>query len=113
TVGGHRRLVGLEVDAEMRTLPEGSQPLVDEGRKAAALVLVEEDGALAARRAELLREGGDSLVPGNSLPGRAFAHHRHAQAIRIVESLHRRLSAGTQTAAIERMRRIPFELENA
>src|SRR6185437_6097398 len=93
------------------------EPRIEKARKAAALVLVDEHRtarcAAAARLADLLREPRDGVIPRDRLPRAILLHQRRPETIRIVQSLERRLSAGAQRAAIQRMVRIALELDRA
>jgi hypothetical protein len=112
----HCNMVGLEVDAEMRTHAERRQPAVEKRREASRLVLIDEERvtclAPSAHLRELLSDEIDRFVPPDARPLVVALHHRTAEPVRIVEALHRRLTARAERAAIDRMGGIPFELDD-
>jgi len=99
----------------MRPHAIGGEPRIEERGEAARLVLVHEDrvGRGASRATELLAQEADRGVPLDRLPGTVLLDHRAAEAIGVVEPLHRRLAARAQRPAIERMFGIALELRRA
>src|SRR5450759_1258604 len=68
-IRGKRRLVSLEVDAEVRTHAGRREPLIEKSWKTSALVLVEEHRrALTARLPHLFAEQRDGFIPRDELP---------------------------------------------
>ncbi len=114
-VGFDRRAVGLEVDAQLPRHAVGGEPAVEEARERAALVLVEEDRVRGRRPGlgDRLAQARDRVVPRDRLPRAVFLHHRRAKAVRIVETLQRRLAARAERAVVQWMIRISFELDRA
>ncbi len=114
-VGFDRRAVGLEVHAQLPRHAVRGEPAVEEARERAALVLVEEDrvGGRRPRLGERLAQPRDGVVPRDRLPRAVFLHHRRAKAVRIVETLQRRLAARAERAVVQWVIRISFELDRA
>ena len=103
--------------AQVRGDAVAGEPSVQESREAPGLVLIDEERVprlpRALHRRELLRQERDRLRPRDRRERAVLAEHRLPIAVRIVEPLHRRLSARAERPAIQRMIGIPLHLESA
>ncbi len=102
------RLVALPPAADL------PHPLIDQVAEARLLGSGEEHDAVAARAGHLRAEPLNGAVPVDRLERAAgTADHRASQAVGIVQSLDRGLTAGAQAAVIDGRVRIAFELHGA
>ncbi len=115
-VRGQRGGWQIGIVGHVRRHPVRREPIVEPPGEGARLVQVHEcrvAGLVAAPDlAELLREQVQRIVPrrGHELP--ALTHHRLAVPVGVVQTLWGRLPPRTQRPAIQRVRRIPLELDD-
>ena len=89
-------------------------PAPDQLSERAGLEARDEDGSGAARLLHFGAEPRDRLVPRERLPPAVgAARHRVRDAVRVVEPLERRLTAGAEPSLVERGLGIPLELDHA
>ena len=61
----------------------------------------------------MLADETQGIVPRGNLPHVALLDHRHAETVRVIQTLKRSLATRAQPATIERMLRIALELDGA
>ena len=115
-IRGDRRKWRLGIVAQMGRHSVAGEPLIDKRAERTAFVLIDKyrtGRALSLGVGELALQQLQCPLPGDGNKLSAFAHHRAAITVRIVEPLERRLTAATQRATIHRMIGIAFGLDGA
>src|SRR5512132_2987570 len=99
----------------MRGHPIARQPRIEKTGETSRLMLIDEDGVsrttAGTRLAKLLREDLQRFIPAHELQLPILPRHWAAIAIRIIEALQCRLSAGAQCTAIHWVIRISLQLD--